>query len=72
MLTVFTLLAETTEVFTLWLELVTNHQVHGKQVHDTKLVAIAKAHDVEHLLTLNGDDFKRFDLSVVHPNEVVT
>jgi predicted nucleic acid-binding protein len=71
MLRIFTLLSETPEVFTLWLELVTKHQVHGKKVHDTKLAAIAKAHNIEHLLTPNVEDFKRFDLSAVHPNEVV-
>jgi predicted nucleic acid-binding protein len=71
MLRVFTLLSETPEVFTLWLELVAKHQVHGKKVHDTKLAAIAKAHDIENLLTLNPNDFKRFDMSAIHPNEVM-
>jgi predicted nucleic acid-binding protein len=70
MLGVFTLLPETSDVLMLWLELVTNYQVHGKQVHDTKLVAIAKAHKVENLLTLNVADFKRFDLKAVHPSEI--
>jgi predicted nucleic acid-binding protein len=65
MLGVFTLLPETSDVLMLWLELVTNYQVH-----DTKLVAIAKAHKVENLLTLNVADFKRFDLKAVHPSEI--
>ncbi len=66
----WTLLDDTPEVFDLWLELVTTHQVSGKQIHDARLAASLKAHDVEALLTLNGDDFSRFDVRVVHPQEV--
>ena len=66
----FLLLPDTPEVFGIWLELVTTHQVSGKQVHDARLAASLKAHDVETLLTLNGDDFRRFDIRVVHPREV--
>lgn len=63
----FVLLPDTPEVFRRWLELVTTHQVSGKQVHDARLAAALGAHGVEHLLTLNGDDFRRFDVGVVHP-----
>ena len=66
----FVLLPETPEVFSTWLELVTTQQVSGKQVHDARLAASLKAHGVETLLTLNGGDFRRFDISVVHPREV--
>ncbi len=66
----FLLLPETSEVFRIWLELVTTQQVSGKQVHDARLAAAVKAHDVDNLLTLNGDDFKRFDISFVHPRDL--
>ena len=72
LLRIYELLPDTPAVFTQWLELVTTYKVSGKQVHDVRLAATAKAHDIEHLLTLNVADFKRFDLSVVHPSEVVT
>lgn len=62
---------DTPEVFNRWLELVTIYQVSGKQAHDARLVAALKAHGVETLLTLNGDDFRRFNIKVVHPREVL-
>jgi len=43
-----------------WETLVSNHQVSGKQAHDAHLVAVMLVHDVRHLLTFNGQDFKRF------------
>jgi predicted nucleic acid-binding protein len=72
LLNLFSLLPDNTDIFAEWLELVTTYQVSGKQVHDARLAATAKAHDVENLLTLNVADFKRFDLKAVHPNEVIT
>ncbi|MDQ3398976.1 MAG: type II toxin-antitoxin system VapC family toxin [Deinococcota bacterium] len=67
----WTLLEDVPEVFDHWLELVTLHQVSGKQVHDARLVAAMKAHDLEHLLTLNAEDFGRFDVQSLHPGEVL-
>ena len=67
----FLLLPDTPEVFSHWLELVTNHDVKGKQVHDARLIAAMKAHGLEHLLTLNAEDFKRFEIKTVQPSEVL-
>ncbi len=61
----------TPEVFSRWLELVTTHDVKGKQIHDARLAASLKAHNIETLPTLNSDDFKRYDVNVVHPREVL-
>jgi predicted nucleic acid-binding protein len=72
LLNIYELLPDTPAIFTEWLNLVTKHQVSGKQVHDARLAATAKAHKVENLLTLNVDDFKRFNLTAVHPSKVVT
>lgn len=66
----WTLLHDTPEVFERWLELVTTHGVSGKQVHDARLAAAALAHNLDYLLTLNGDDFKRFSVRTVHPRDV--
>ncbi|CAN5906958.1 hypothetical protein BH24DEI2_BH24DEI2_15380 [soil metagenome] len=71
LLGLFLLLPDTPQIFSYWLELVTTHQVSGKQIHDARLAAALKAHGVENLLTLNGDDFKRYDIKVVHPREVL-
>jgi predicted nucleic acid-binding protein len=45
--------------------------VSGRQVHDARLVAAMKVHNVTHLLTFNTDDFKRFsEIMVVNPLNV--
>ena len=67
----FPLLPETPGVFGEWLRLVTEHQVSGKQVHDTRLVAILNTHQVARLLTFNVSDFKVFGAIAVSPNEIV-
>ena len=66
----WTLLHDTPEVFERWLELVTTHIVAGKQVHDARLAAAALAYGLDYLLTLNGDNFKRFEVQTVHPRDV--
>ena len=66
----FELIADSPSVFEFWLELVTIHGVSGKPSHDARLVAAMQAHGLETLLTLNGADFKRFDINVVDPNDV--
>lgn len=54
------LLPEPPDVYDHWVRLATSYAVQGKQVHDARIVALMLAHDVVHLLTLNGSDFKRF------------
>lgn len=70
LLVLFALLPDTPSVFSDWLELVTVHGVSGKQVHDARLAAATLAHGLDYLLTLNGDDFKRFGVRTVHPRDV--
>ena len=70
LLQLFPLLPDPPELFSRWLELVTTYQVLGKQVHDARLAAATLAHNLDFLLTLNGDDFKRFDIKIAHPSEV--
>ncbi len=57
---VFDLLPDTIEVYRNWRELVVNHSVSGIQVHDAKIVAAMKAHNVQNLLTFNAKDFRRY------------
>ncbi len=68
---VFDILPDTEEVYRNWRELVVSHSVSGIQVHDAKIVAAMKAHNVQNLLTFNTKDFKRYtDIKVVEPKDV--
>lgn len=68
---VFSLLTDTPDIFLEWERLVDQHKVIGRQVHDARLVAAMKVHNVTHLLTFNTDDFKRYDeVTVVHPQNI--
>lgn len=69
----FPLLPESPEIFHRWLELVQQLPVHGKRVHDARLVAVWQAHAIEHLITFNISDFNVFEsLSVVDPRSLVS
>lgn len=72
LLSQFSLLEETPQIFPNWLRLVTTHGVMGKRTHDLRLIAVMKTHGITHLLTFNPDDFpKTPDLTIVHPSELV-
>jgi predicted nucleic acid-binding protein len=68
--TEFELLPDSPDAYTHWLELVTTHGVSGKPTHDARLVALMRTRGLADLLTLNGADFKRFDINILHPSEV--
>ncbi len=55
---VFDLLSDTEEVYRNWRELIVSHSVSGVKVHDAKIVAAMKAHNIQSLLTFNAKDFK--------------
>jgi predicted nucleic acid-binding protein len=68
---VFDLLPDTEDVYRNWRELVVKHSVSGIQVHDAKIVAAMKAHNIQTLLTFNAKDFKRYtDIKAVVPKDV--
>jgi predicted nucleic acid-binding protein len=67
----FELLPDTDSIFKEWERLVVQHQVIGKQVYDARLAAAMVVHNLTHLLTFNGGDFKRFtEITVVNPRDV--
>jgi predicted nucleic acid-binding protein len=67
----FELLPDTDSIFKEWQRLVVLHHVMGKQVYDARLAAAMLVHNLTHLLTFNGDDFKRFtEIAVVNPRDV--
>jgi predicted nucleic acid-binding protein len=64
------LLEDTPGVFSAWLDLA-SAGVSGKRVHDARIVAVALAHGVESVLTLNTKDFAGFEgIEAVHPRDV--
>jgi len=67
----FTFLPDTEEVCRNWRGLIVNHSVSGVKVHDAKIVAAMKAHNIQTLLTFNAKDFKRYtDIKAVEPKDV--
>jgi predicted nucleic acid-binding protein len=47
------------------------HEASGKASHDARLVAAMKVHGITHVLTFNVDDFKRYEISVLHPAALI-
>jgi len=67
----FPLLKDERTIFEHWRKLVTEHEVHGKPAHDTRLVAAMQRHGITHLLTFNDADFRRYNaITVMVPQEV--
>lgn len=64
-------LPETASIFDEWRKLVILHQVSGVEVHDARIVAAMKVHDITHVLTFNQEDFRRYaGVVVVLPGSV--
>lgn len=66
----FRLLADKEDLVPQWYELVRTHEVVGLKSHDARLVAAMQTHGIERLLTFNGDDFKKFGVTVIDPATV--
>ena len=67
----FTLVEETEVILIRWLELVTKYQIKGKRTHDARLMAVAIANEIDHILTFNPKDFTKIrELTIVHPDEI--
>lgn len=68
----FSLLAETPDIFPLWFQLVTTYNIKGKRTHDLRLLAVMKAFNITHLLTFNTDDFIPLpNITIVHPQDLI-
>ena len=66
-----TVLPETPAIYLQWKKLLQTYQIMGVQVHDARMVAAMLVHRVDHLLTLNLADFRRYKLiNVVSPADV--
>jgi predicted nucleic acid-binding protein len=54
-----------------WRDLIVRYGVSGVQVHDARLVATMRVHGIRHILTLNADDFRRYEgIVVLHPENI--
>jgi predicted nucleic acid-binding protein len=62
---------EPSNLLKVWLDLLWEYKVTGRSVWDARLAAVLRANNIEHILTFNTVDFRRFDfLRVVHPEEL--
>ena len=70
--TLFKLLRDERGVFGYWRDLVSAHQVKGKNAHDARLVAAMQRHRVTTLVTFNTPDFARFTgINVFSPADIL-
>jgi predicted nucleic acid-binding protein len=68
----FTLFPENDKIFNEWKAIVTKHKVSGKPSHDARIVAAMKTNKINKILTLNPQDFKRFDEIIsITPQQVL-
>jgi predicted nucleic acid-binding protein len=64
----FSLLVESTDVYSEWKRLVVAYGVTGVQAHDARLVAAMKVYGIERILTFNVQDFVRYkEIEAVRP-----
>jgi predicted nucleic acid-binding protein len=65
-------LTDTPACYHEWKQLVSQHVVLGVQVHDARLVALMNVHGIQHLLTLDVADFRRYaQLTVATPSLIL-
>jgi predicted nucleic acid-binding protein len=67
----FEWLEEILDIFHLWFNLATTHQISGKRTHDLRIQAVMLAHNISHILTLNPKDFVKIEgITIIHPNSI--
>ena len=66
-----TVLRDAPSAYDIWRGLVITHQISGKAVHDARLVALMTVSAVNHIVTLNPDDFRRYPgITILTPDEL--
>jgi len=67
-----TLLPDLPAIYTAWKRIVRDYRVQGVSVYDARLVAVMSVYAVEHILSFNSADFKRYDLiTSLHPSSLL-
>jgi len=65
------LLPDSLAVHEEWRRLLVAYNVSGAQVHDARLVAAMRVHNVKRILTFNERDFARYtDIEAIHPRTI--
>ena len=65
--------AENATLYPLWETLIHSIPVSGKNAHDARLVAAMQLHHIEHILTFNVQDFRRYsNIAVLNPSRITT
>ena len=69
----FQLLPDKPGYFAEWQWLVKNYEVKGVNVHDARLVAAMRVHNLTHIITFNGKDFRRYqEITIIDPKNFPT
>ncbi|MBD2036478.1 type II toxin-antitoxin system VapC family toxin [Leptolyngbya sp. FACHB-321] len=71
----FSVLPDDAGVYPEWYRLVSQFDVSGVQVHDARLVAVMRIHQIAHILTFNAADFVRYSpvgITAVEPRSICT
>lgn len=63
----FSMLAESTEVYTEWKRLVVEQAVQGVKAHDARIVAAMNVYGVSRIVTFNSEDFVRYGVQIFTP-----
>jgi predicted nucleic acid-binding protein len=72
LLSLFSLLEETPEIFLHWFQLVADHNIKGKRTHDIRLLAVMVVYKIPYLLTFNPDDFIHLpDIMMIQPQDLI-
>jgi len=67
----FTVLPENDKIFDEWKRLIVKYKVSGKTTHDARIAAAMTVHKIENILTLNPNDFRRFDeIKAIRPQDI--
>ena len=67
----FRFLRDERGIYPNWEKIVMQARVSGKPSHDARLVAAMRRHKLDHILTFNGKDFKRYsEITVIEPRSI--
>ncbi len=65
------ILDDSPATYRIWRDLVISHRVCGRSVHDAKIVALMRAHEVNHILTFDPGGFGRYGVKVMTPSALL-
>lgn len=63
------MLEETPVLFRNWLNLVKEHRISGKRVHDARIAAAVQTLRIDWLVTFNEADFRGWNIEVISPEK---